>query len=518
VDTDHAIACGKLLSDQGLTCTLLVIKKEASDVSFSRRDGFALLEASAASITGAFGGFSAKVTVREDQINLSEWFDNKEIIFDLVLDLQSTSSYAGDCLPMGYFAPGSDLANFHEAVMELPEMRGRFTKPQFMTFLENRCTHGRSRKGNCCQCLTVCPYGAIQSVDRKVSISHYLCQGCGGCALVCPAEAIRMVHPSQEELLNLLRSRLENRSAEDDYPPPVIISETETLVVDSGEKNNGHNVYFQVEQIGHVGLEMLLAALIYGAGRVVVACGSQDSLNIQNAVEWQTRMAGAILQGLGLPEDKIRFAVVPPENSNAAKAALQTISPDAKPGISPMPPPAFSPCYDKRTFIRLATQHLYDQSVGRQPSLPLPVGSPFGAVTIDSSACTLCTACAVNCPSGALLAGGDVPRLEFLESRCHQCGLCKETCPENAIQLQPRILCDTHILATPVVLCESEPFRCVECGVPFASQAMINRMQSKLTGHWMYAADRQIRRLQMCRICRTRDAFMSTDVKSWSQQ
>jgi len=518
VDSDHAITCGKLLGEKGLTCTLLVIKKETRDVSFSMLDEFALLTASAATITGAFGVFSAKVTVREDQINLNAWFDREEMIFDLVLDLQSAPSYSGDRLPLGYFATRSDPVLFHEAMLELPEMRGRFTKPQFTTFLQNLCIHGRSSKDDCCRCLAVCPYGAIQSVERKISISHMLCQGCGGCALVCPAQAIRMVHPSWEEQLKLLRSRLDDRSAECEYSPTVMISETEHSVMGIDEKNNERNVYFQVEQIGYVGLEIILAALVYGAGRVIVVCGSQETPNIQKAVECQTKMAGAILDGLELPADRIRFAILPSENGNVPKAALQTIRPDSQNSISPVNPPAFFPQGDKRMFIRLATQHLYDQCAARQPSLPLPAGSPFGAVTVDSSACTLCMACAANCPSGALLTGGDVPRLEFLELRCHQCGLCQETCPEKAIKLRPRILCDLHAIATPMVVCEAEAFRCVECGVPFASQTMIDRMLAKLAGHWMYASDRQIRRLQMCRICRTRDAFISEDVKFWSQQ
>ena len=68
----------------------------------------------------------------------------------------------------------------------------------------------------------------------------------------------------------------------------------------------------------------------------------------------------------------------------------------------------------------------------------------------------------------------------------------------------------------PMVLHEVEPFRCVECGVPFATRAMIDRMKDKLTGHWMYADERQLRRLQMCGTCRTRDALSSQDMKSWS--
>ena len=88
---------------------------------------------------------------------------------------------------------------------------------------------------------------------------------------------------------------------------------------------------------------------------------------------------------------------------------------------------------------------------------------------------------------------------------------------KGAIQLLPRLLCDPEALEAPEVLHEAEPFRCIECGCPFASPAMVNRMQEKLKGHWMYANERQLRRLQMCRTCRTRDALMSQDMKSWNR-
>jgi len=152
----------------------------------------------------------------------------------------------------------------------------------------------------------------------------------------------------------------------------------------------------------------------------------------------------------------------------------------------------------------------------RQPWIPLPEGSPFGAVKVDSTVCTLCMACAVACPSGALSARGDAPRLEFIESRCHQCGLCEEACPDGRSVSRPGFSATGRRLKPRQVLNEAEPFRCIECGAPFASQAIIDRIQSKLTGHWMYAADRQLRRLKMCGTCRTRDALGSQDMKSWN--
>ncbi len=517
-DAERAIACGEILSGQGLTCMLLAIKEASPYAAFSRLGDLPVLEVNAASITGAFGGFSATVTTEGKKKDLTEWFDKDAIAFDLVLDLQPTPSFAGDRLPMGYYAPGADLARLDEAMRELPEMRGRFHKPQFNAFLGDRCIHGRSRTRDCSRCVAVCPFGAVQATVRSISINHYLCQGCGGCALVCPTEAIRRVQPSTEELLNMLSDKLKNRSEGDGYPPALVISGGETPDGNSrmgtGEKTADGPVRLEVEQIGHVGLELLLAAVASGAGGVIVVCGPQDPPTIRKAVEWQVRMAGAIVQGLGMPEDKIRFAVVPPENSDIPYAGFPAVGPAALPGDSSLP--AFSPVPDRRMLIRLATEHLADRCGAQQPWLPLPAGSPFGGVTVDSGACTLCMACAVACPSGALFARGDLPRLEFLEARCHQCGLCEETCPEGALGLLPRMLCDHRAGEMSAVLHEVEPFRCVECGVPFATRAMIDRMKDKLVGHWMYADDRQLRRLQMCGTCRTRDALGSQDMKSWN--
>jgi ferredoxin len=219
------------------------------------------------------------------------------------------------------------------------------------------------------------------------------------------------------------------------------------------------------------------------------------------------------MKGLGLPTDKIRFAALPSEEIDSEETALKPAGVDAQAGNPPIAPATFSPGDGGRTLVRLATQHLYDQSGAQQPRLSLPTGSPFGAVAV-TAACTLCLACAAACPSGALSASGSVPQLLFRESECHQCGLCKETCPEGAIRLLPRLLCDPKAVETRVVLREAEALRCIECGVPFGSQVMIDRIKEKLRGHWMYANERQIRRLQMCGTCRARDTLASPEMSA----
>jgi len=71
-----------------------------------------------------------------------------------------------------------------------------FLKPQFDSTApvgtlipkvdESKCTH-------CGQCGEICQYSAIVSAGETVLIFPELCHGCGGCSLVCPAEAITEV-------------------------------------------------------------------------------------------------------------------------------------------------------------------------------------------------------------------------------------------------------------------------------------------------------------------------------------
>ena len=497
IDTDarRAEECAARLDSQGLQCTAVLTKAG----TMPGQGYWGPLRADSLSVSGAFGGFSATAVVNGVRKPLAIMFADKDLSFDLVLDLQPEPSYAGELLPMGYYASWRDPSGLEGVLGELPQMRGRFVKPQFTAFLAGRCIHDRSRKRKCRCCIDVCPFGAIESLDRKINVNPYVCQGCGACALACPTNAVVLLEPSRRDLLEAVHRIVQAGWEDRDQPPALFISDRE----DPGEAADDRLIHFTAAQIGHVSLELLLAALVSGAGTISVACGSQNPAGICKAVERQVQMAGAVLQGLGMPADVVRFSG--DGNIESARPVLPVCPPSRDALVAA----------DKRTGVRLAVQYLYEQSGAKQPVLPMPEGSPFGTVAVDPVRCTLCMACAVACPAGALMAGGDTPRLTFVESRCHQCGLCRDSCPEQAMRLEPRILCDPAAVENPVVLREVEPFRCVVCGAPFATQAIVNRMQEKLTGHWMYANERQRKRLQMCHICRTRDALKSEDRKTW---
>ncbi|HEY5998381.1 MAG TPA: 4Fe-4S binding protein [bacterium] len=513
LDTDavRAGALARVLGRHGLTCTEIVTGEGRS-----------------VKVRGGFGGFSA---AREPAVDAGrpvvEPGPVPTAAFDCVLDLQPAPSYAGPLLPPGYYAPGGDAGRLAQALAELPEMRGRFEKPQFTLFLAERCLRGRGREAACDRCAGICPFGAIAAADRGVAVDHTLCEGCGACALVCPADAMRMVVPSSAGTIARLRGALE-RAARDGVAPKLTICEADAagpapgaaLAPDAGTAPGAPRVVFALEQIGLVRLETLLAAVRHGARSVAVVCPGTAPA-IAAAVRRQVELASAIVGGLGLRPDTVTFAIAPecpPAGQVAGTAAAPETSemsgaeaPDAPDARDPWPP------QDSASLVRAAAHVLHERSGARDPALPLPEGAPFGTLGIAAERCTLCMACAAACPAGALAGSGDAPRLEFREARCHQCGLCAQVCPEQALHLQPRLLCDPEGAARPVVLHEQEAARCVSCGAPFASRAMVDRMTARLKGHWMFVEERQLRRLRQCGTCRARDVLLSEDAARWAR-
>jgi ferredoxin len=524
---ERAIHCAESLSENGLTCTLCITNCGSNALSASRTGSLPLVEVDSVFIGGSFGGFSATVAGTDGiAVNLSALIGQlsgktgtESEFYDLVLDLQPMPSFTGKLLPVGYYAPGEGKTRLDAALLELPEMRGRFTKPQLTELLEDRCLHGRSRFKECLQCIHICPVNAIRSVNRQIIIDQHMCQGCCACALVCPADAIRLMNPPQESLLSGISKLLSESTTRNGFGnvlPDIFLYDQNidgNLLKRQGGSTVDCSIYVEVEDIGRIGLEVMLVALAYGAGSVTLICDMHSPVDVREALKQQIELGREILQGLNMPVDCINFVLWPQSSRQNATEADNFVPyafnfPTAGSGRS-ITQATFSFEHDKRTLIRLAAQHLFDAYKTAQPGIVLPTGAPFGAVLIEES-CSLCMACVGACPSGALVAGGDEPSLSLVESRCHQCGFCVEVCPENALRLLPRLLCNIEAADTKVLLRKVESFKCIVCGEPFASQAMIGRMQEKLRGHWMYQSNRQVKRLQMCRTCRIRDALTLT--------
>ena len=163
---------------------------------------------------------------------------------------------------------------------------------------------------------------------------------------------------------------------------------------------------------------------------------------------------------------------------------------------------------NRRQIARLSAQAL---NPGAEAPLPLPDGAPYGAVLVDTDACTLCLSCVSLCPSGALADNPDMPQLRFQEDACLQCGLCSTICPESAISYVPRLNLSDSAL-NQVVLNAEEPFACIECGALFGVKSTVERIMDKLAGtHPMFAGSDQARMIQMCDNCRVKVQFRVSD-------
>jgi ferredoxin len=330
------------------------------------------------------------------------------------------------------------------------------------------------------------------------------------------------MNPPQESLLSGISKLLSESTARNSFGNilPDIFLYDQNIDVNLLKRQGGRTVdsslYVEVEDIGRIGLEIMLVALAYGAGNVTLVCDMHSPVDVREALKQQIELGREILQGLNMPVDSLNFVLWPQssrQNTSEADNFIPYASNFSTTGSRrSITQATFSFEHDKRTLIRLAVQHLFDACETAKPAIVLSAGAPFGAVIIDES-CSLCMACVGACPSGALVAGGDEPSLSLVESRCHQCGFCMEVCPENALRLLPRLLCNIEAADTQVLLRKVESFKCIVCGEPFASQAMIGRLQEKLRGHWMYQSNRQVKRLQMCRTCRIRDALTPVSEK-----
>jgi heterodisulfide reductase subunit A len=66
----------------------------------------------------------------------------------------------------------------------------------------------------CGQCVSACPYLAIELDKNVAKINGYLCKGCGTCAATCPNKAMSLIHYDDQQLVAEIIGVLEVESAE----------------------------------------------------------------------------------------------------------------------------------------------------------------------------------------------------------------------------------------------------------------------------------------------------------------
>lgn len=491
------------LPENALHVTVLVADPKRRRVQMSQREGHDLVEARMAHFEGYLGKFLVRVADDDEPLNLARTLGHQREDFDLVLDLGAKPAAGAPVPPPGYYAPRSEK-DLSEALEALPDMVGEFDKPKYFHYNSDICAHVSSRVPGCTRCLDACPTQAIRSLAEQIEVDPFLCQGGGVCATACPTGAITYQFPRVSDLLENLRRAL-RRYHDDGGRAPWLLVLDDTRGRDIVARAMGdvpENVIpLFVEEVASVGMDTWLSALCYGAHGVSIACtdepmtrGAMDELN------HQLDIANTLLGALGLPTDRIRTLDIAPDRQWWSELPASWTEPVVT-------PTGFAAMEEKRTTLRLALDHLYENAPKSPERAELPAGSPFGQINVDRDKCTLCMACVSVCPASALHDGDDVPRLDFIENNCVQCGICERACPEDAISLRPLYTYDNEKRLRKHTLNEEKPFLCVRCSKPFTTEKMMEKIRDKLSGHWMYQDPEQRKRLEMCEDCRVEDMF-----------
>jgi ferredoxin len=496
----QAAACARGLQPP-LQCVLLTEPGCAQKAAVP--PGVILVEGCLNRLDGHLGKFAASIDCDGRALNPAHLFGAADDFVDLVLDLSATPFLDHEVPPPGYYAPRDPQAT-DAVVDELRALVGEFEKPKYFVYNPDICAHGRSGLAGCRRCIDACPTQAIRSLGEVIEVDAYLCQGAGSCASACPSGAIRYAYPGPGTLLTSVRDALNRYRHAGGSDAQVMFfdaaSGRQTLEVLAGRLPESV-LPFQIEEPGSVGMDTWLATLAYGARRVVLFTTGTIPRSVLREMSLQISYTRAILSGMGYQRDCLQLVL----NGDRDDNLIETFGCElAQPAIAPA---GFQPFDEKRTTLDLAIAHLYAQAPDPRSLADLPDDAPFGAIDIDSGLCTLCMACVSVCPSRALHAGNDRPALQFIESNCVQCGLCHTACPEDAVRLLPRVNYDRVQSRELRTLHEAQPFRCIRCGKPFATRAVVQRMTERLVDHWMFADDKARRRIQMCQDCKVLDIF-----------
>ncbi len=469
-------------------------------------------------LSGAIGGFELEVDGYaerlpggRDGLRFEDPKDGARSTCDIVIDLSGETPLApAPSKRDGYLRadPGDPVA-VERALFDAADLVGAFDKTLHIRFEASLCAHSRARQPGCDRCLSVCPTGAITVPERSdhVAIDPMVCAGCGACAAVCPSGAALYDDPPAAHLLARLRTLHAAYVGAGGRDPRLLVHDAgqgREMIALAARHFDGLPAdilpldYDALSRFGH---DFMLGALAIGFRTVEILLSPSAEADVLAA---QAALAERLAAGVGVSDAGERIRILDIADPEALSAALRTARPAPRQGER------VAPLEEGRRLTRQALKALAGEALPEAPidlaglDPPPAGGAPYGAVLVNSEACTLCLSCAGLCPSGALSDNPDRPELRFQEDACLQCGICAAACPEDAISYAPRFELSDSALAYRT-LHEEEPFHCVACGKPFGVKSTIERVTEKLVGqNWMFTNSDNARLIQMCEDCRVR--------------
>lgn len=496
---DAALSAAERLSE---ILAVTVLLPEADDLPVTR--DFDIVVGALRKASGTMGQFNVVIDRFQQPLaggrgapELTAPRDGAQSECDLILDLSGGMAlFPAPEKRDGYLRadPGSVTA-VADAVLAASQLVGTFEKPLYIRLEPSLCAHSRAGKPACSNCLDLCPTGAISPAGEHVTVDPLVCAGCGACSSVCPSGAISYDAPPVDHLFRRINTLARTFRKAGGTGARLLVhdahgAEMIRLAARFGRGLPADVIPMEIDALAGFGHAEALAALSGGFDRVEILLAPKTERDVVAA---QAELANVIA-------GSERVALLDIADPDALSDHLY--AQDAPSAAAQTP---ILPIGSRRQVARLAGKTLQPEA----EVLPLPDHAPYGAVLVDTDACTLCLACVSLCPSGALVDNPDMPQLRFQEDACLQCGLCANVCPEDAITLKPQLDLTDKAL-TQVVLNEEEPFACIECGALFGVKSTVERITAKLAGnHSMFATSDAARMIQMCDNCRVSAQYHS---------
>jgi ferredoxin len=368
--------------------------------------------------------------------------------------------------------PSTAVARSRRSLFSLTRPLG---KP-VATLVAGSCGDG----GACALCAQVCPAGAIATVKEGPRVDIGRCTGCGACVTACPSN--RFVVPGAA--LGQLASALESLSRDAAGPPG---GRGVALVCRDAKRRPSLGsgwLALVLPSLEMLTLGWLLQAKAQGVGPVaLVPCGPGPcELHAMVLADCYERL----VEHLGAPGGLTgRVDVGAPGPAGEAAVAGRRQGPADSGRVSLEEPAA----------TLQALKALGGKGDQSQPYRLAHAGSPVGSVSLASSGCTLCGACALACPRCALAftsqpdgQGLECTRLSFSPVACNACGLCATACPESVLVVD-RVLTSDAANGAYVGLAEAAARKCASCGEPLPLGELTARIGVRLaTSHPTLAA------------------------------
>ena len=451
-------------------------------------------------ISGHLGMFKTLLD-GDEPLDLARALIEREA-FDLVLDLNATPCLPVELPPPGYVVmQWQHVEQRNDILDDFVGLVGEFDKPRYFQVNSDLCAHSTSGNIGCTRCLDVCPADAISSIQGRIEshieIDPFLCQGVGSCTSACPTGAIEFRLPETRRQQDTLSAWLGAYREAGGQAPVLrfITHDSQDAERAAGVVTAGHIIDAPLEELGAAGHDQWLTALAAGAAEVRIQLHPNMPARLSAFLTDQLAQAHALLDALGHDRARVKLIEIA---DDAGRDALPALTPLTESPLS-LPEP------EKRARLNRVLARLAELGSPSGERAAVPAGAAYGAIQVDSDACTLCHACVSNCPTPALKSGGKTPALSFLEADCVQCGLCEQACPENAITLMPGFLA-SNARETRHICHEEAAFECINCGKPFATVSTVATIKQKLANHPYFAGEAMIR-LEMCEDCRVKDVW-----------